>query len=172
VLRSSGSVGLLRPRTFDGRCLRQPGNDGRRTDVIDSYRDLLSRVMETPVSTVSNRLNVVMKQLTIVATIFLPLSSHRVLRPELLLLDRAHRRAVSLHCVRTGFESGRRPDPTLLLPQTRLARRSQVLEPGARAGYGRLVGILGYGCHARLSPSQDDPAVEHRVSRSLPPSAL
>jgi hypothetical protein len=53
-----------------------------------------------------------------------------------------------------------------------LARRSQLLEPGARAGYGRLVGILGYGCHARLSPSQDDPAVEHRVSRSLPRSAL
>jgi magnesium transporter len=37
-------------------------------------RDLLSSVMDTHLSTVSNRLNVVMKQLTIIATIFLPLS--------------------------------------------------------------------------------------------------
>lgn len=43
-------------------------------DMVDSYRDLLSGVMDTHVSTVSNRLNVVMKQLTIIATIFLPLS--------------------------------------------------------------------------------------------------
>jgi magnesium transporter len=46
----------------------------RIADVIDGYRDLLSGVMDTHVSTVSNRLNVVMKQLTIIATIFLPLS--------------------------------------------------------------------------------------------------
>ncbi len=46
----------------------------RIDDVVDSYRDLLSGVMDTHVSTVSNRLNVVMKQLTIIATIFLPLS--------------------------------------------------------------------------------------------------
>ncbi len=46
----------------------------RIADVVDSYRDLLSGVMDTHVSTVSNRLNVVMKQLTIIATIFLPLS--------------------------------------------------------------------------------------------------
>ena len=42
--------------------------------MIDNYRDLLSSVMDTHLSTVSNRLNVVMKQLTIIATIFLPLS--------------------------------------------------------------------------------------------------
>ena len=42
--------------------------------MIDSYRDLLSGVMDTHISTVSNRLNQVMKQLTIIATIFLPLS--------------------------------------------------------------------------------------------------
>ena len=41
---------------------------------MDSYRDLLSGVLDTHLSTVSNRLNVVMKQLTIIATIFLPLS--------------------------------------------------------------------------------------------------
>ena len=46
----------------------------RISDLVDSYRDLLSGVLDTHLSTVSNRLNVVMKQLTIIATIFLPLS--------------------------------------------------------------------------------------------------
>jgi len=46
----------------------------RLADLVDSYRDLLSSVMDTHISTVSNRLNVVMKQLTVIATIFLPLS--------------------------------------------------------------------------------------------------
>ena len=46
----------------------------RLSDLVDSYRDLLTNVMDTHLSTVSNRLNVVMKQLTIIATIFLPLS--------------------------------------------------------------------------------------------------
>jgi magnesium transporter len=43
-------------------------------DLIDSYRDLLSNAMDVYLSTVSNRLNQVMKQLTIIATVFLPLS--------------------------------------------------------------------------------------------------
>jgi magnesium transporter len=46
----------------------------RINDLVDSYRDLVSGAMDTHVSMVSNRLNVVMKQLTIIATIFLPLS--------------------------------------------------------------------------------------------------
>ncbi len=46
----------------------------RISDLVDSYRDLLSGAMDTHLSTVSNRLNVVMKQLTIIATVFLPLS--------------------------------------------------------------------------------------------------
>jgi magnesium transporter len=46
----------------------------RLADLVDSYRDLLTSVMDTHLSTVSNRLNVVMKQLTIIATVFLPLS--------------------------------------------------------------------------------------------------
>jgi magnesium transporter len=46
----------------------------RLSDLVDSYRDLLSSVMDTHLSTVSNRLNVVMKQLAIIATVFLPLS--------------------------------------------------------------------------------------------------
>jgi magnesium transporter len=46
----------------------------RISDLVDSYRDLLSGVMDTHLSTVSNRLNVVMKQLAVIATIFLPLT--------------------------------------------------------------------------------------------------
>jgi magnesium transporter len=44
----------------------------RISDLVDSYRDLLSGALDTHLSTVSNRLNVVMKQLTIMATLFLP----------------------------------------------------------------------------------------------------
>ncbi len=43
-------------------------------DMVDGYRDLVSGVMDTHLSTVSNRLNVVMKQLAIIATVFLPLT--------------------------------------------------------------------------------------------------
>jgi magnesium transporter len=46
----------------------------RISDLVDNYRDLLSGAMDTHLSTVSNRLNVVMKQLTVIATVFLPLS--------------------------------------------------------------------------------------------------
>jgi len=46
----------------------------RISDLVDSYRDLLSGSMDAYLSVVSNRLNVVMKQLTVIATIFLPLS--------------------------------------------------------------------------------------------------
>ena len=46
----------------------------RISDLIDSYRDLLSGATDLYLSTVSNRQNDVMKQLTIIATVFLPLS--------------------------------------------------------------------------------------------------
>ena len=46
----------------------------RISDLIDSYRDLLTGAMDVYLSTVSNRLNDVMKRLTIVATIFMPLT--------------------------------------------------------------------------------------------------
>ena len=46
----------------------------RISDLVDSYRDLLTGAMDVYLSTVSNRLNVVMKQLTVIATIFLPLT--------------------------------------------------------------------------------------------------
>jgi magnesium transporter len=43
-------------------------------DLLESYRDLLSGASDVYLSTVSNRLNAVMKQLAVIATIFLPLS--------------------------------------------------------------------------------------------------
>ena len=46
----------------------------RISDMVDSYRDLLSGALDAYMSMVSNRLNDVTKQLTIIATVFLPLS--------------------------------------------------------------------------------------------------
>jgi magnesium transporter len=46
----------------------------RISDMVDSYRDLLSGSLDAYMSMVSNRLNDVMRQLTIIATVFLPLS--------------------------------------------------------------------------------------------------
>jgi len=46
----------------------------RISDLIDSYRDLLTGAMDVYLSTMSNRLNGVTKQLAVIATIFLPLS--------------------------------------------------------------------------------------------------
>lgn len=45
----------------------------RVSDLIDSYRDLLSNGMDVYLSTISNRLNEVMKRLTVIATVALPL---------------------------------------------------------------------------------------------------
>jgi magnesium transporter len=45
----------------------------RISDMVDGYRDLIGSAMDTHLSMVSNRLNVVMKQLAMIATIFLPL---------------------------------------------------------------------------------------------------
>jgi Mg2+ and Co2+ transporter CorA len=47
----------------------------RISDLIDSYRDLLSGTTDLYLSTASNRQNDVMKQLTIVGKIFLPCHS-------------------------------------------------------------------------------------------------
>jgi magnesium transporter len=46
----------------------------RISDLIDSYRDLLSGATDLYLSTISNRQNDVMKQLAVVGTVFLPLS--------------------------------------------------------------------------------------------------
>jgi magnesium transporter len=46
----------------------------RLSELNDNYRELLASVRDIYVSTVSNRLNEIMKRLTIVATLFLPLT--------------------------------------------------------------------------------------------------
>ena len=46
----------------------------RMTDLADSYRDIVSGLLDAYLSVTSNRLNQVMKVLTIISTIFLPLS--------------------------------------------------------------------------------------------------
>ena len=45
----------------------------RVSDLIDSYRDLLTGALDVYLSTVSNRLNVVIERLTVLATLALPL---------------------------------------------------------------------------------------------------
>lgn len=46
----------------------------RLSDMIDSYRDILTGALDVHLSAVSNRLNDIMKRLTVVATIFMPLT--------------------------------------------------------------------------------------------------
>ena len=46
----------------------------RISDMVDSYRDLLSGSLDAYTSMVSNKMNEQMKQLTIIATVFLPLT--------------------------------------------------------------------------------------------------
>ena len=46
----------------------------RQYETVDSFRDLLTGAMDVYLSTVSNRLNLTMKTLTIIASLFLPLS--------------------------------------------------------------------------------------------------
>jgi magnesium transporter len=43
-------------------------------DVVENYRDLASSLMDMYLSSVSNRLNEIMKMLTLIATIFIPLT--------------------------------------------------------------------------------------------------
>jgi magnesium transporter len=45
----------------------------RVADLIDSYKDLLTGAMDVYLSTVSNRLNLVVERLTVLSTILLPL---------------------------------------------------------------------------------------------------
>lgn len=46
----------------------------RLSDMLDSYRDILTGALDVHLSAASNRLNAIMKRLTIVATIFMPLT--------------------------------------------------------------------------------------------------
>ncbi len=46
----------------------------RSFEILDSYRDLTSTLLDVYLTTVNNRMNEIMKQLTIVATIFMPIT--------------------------------------------------------------------------------------------------
>ena len=46
----------------------------RAFEVIDSHRDLVANILEAYLAAISNRLGQVMKQLTVIATIFMPLT--------------------------------------------------------------------------------------------------
>ena len=46
----------------------------RLSEMIDTYRDTMTGTMDVYLSTASNRMNAVMKQLAVIATIFLPLT--------------------------------------------------------------------------------------------------
>ncbi len=99
----------------------------RMADVVDGYRDLLSGVMDTHVSTVSNRLNVVMKQLTIIATIFLPLSYLTGFFGQNSLPHRPRHRTRTVPRPRPRVGGRHRPDPGVLLQTARVDRRSDGL---------------------------------------------
>ena len=43
-------------------------------DVVETYTDMLAELLDVYMSTVSNRMNEIMKTLTIIATIFIPLT--------------------------------------------------------------------------------------------------
>jgi magnesium transporter len=47
----------------------------RLSDTVDAYRDLLTGLMDVYLSVTSNRMNAIMKQLTVVSTIFLPVTA-------------------------------------------------------------------------------------------------
>ena len=74
--RSVDQIAALPGLTLDERDYFRDVYDHliRISDLIDSYRDLLAGATDLYLSTISNRQNDVMKQLTVIATIFLPLA--------------------------------------------------------------------------------------------------
>jgi magnesium transporter len=46
----------------------------RASEIVESYRDLVSNMLDAYLATISNRLNEVMKRLTLLATIFMPIT--------------------------------------------------------------------------------------------------
>ena len=95
----------------------------RISDLIDSYRDLLSRAMNVYLSTVSNRLNGVTKQLAVIATTFLTFLADRPLRPEFQLSGQEHRRLGDVRRSRRRDRARHPPDPARLLQAARLVLR-------------------------------------------------
>ena len=92
-------------------------------DMVDTYRDLLTGAMDVYLSTVSNRLNGVMKQLAIIATVFMPLTFLTgLLRAEPRLDGRARRRARPLPRLRDRARAADPRDRARLLLPPRLAQ--------------------------------------------------
>ena len=93
----------------------------RISDLIDTYRDLLTSAMDVYLSTVSNRLNTVMKQLAVIATIFLPLTFITgFFGQNFGWLVRPHRRLARVRRARRRHRDRRRRDPGDLLQAPRL----------------------------------------------------
>lgn len=75
VMQRLGSHGVLYVDRETEVYFRDVHDDVLRViELLDTYRDILSSALDLHLSSVSNRLNRVMKQLTVVATMFMPLS--------------------------------------------------------------------------------------------------
>jgi magnesium transporter len=75
VMQRLGSYGVLFIEPEAEVYFRDVHDDVMRAiELLDTYRDILSSALDLHLSSVSNRLNRVMKQLTVVATMFMPLS--------------------------------------------------------------------------------------------------
>ena len=75
VMQRLGSHGVLHVEHDAEVYFRDVHDDVMRAiELLDTYRDILSSALDLHLSSVSNRLNRVMKQLTVVATMFMPLS--------------------------------------------------------------------------------------------------
>ena len=75
VMQRLGSHGVLYVEHEAEVYFRDVHDDVMRViELLDTYRDILSSALDLHLSSVSNRLNRVMKQLAVVATLFMPLS--------------------------------------------------------------------------------------------------
>jgi magnesium/cobalt transport protein CorA len=75
VMQRLGSHGVLYVDQKAEVYFRDVHDDVMRViELLDTYRDILSSALDLHLSSVSNRLNRVMKKLTVVATMFMPLS--------------------------------------------------------------------------------------------------
>jgi magnesium transporter len=75
VMQRLGAHGVLYVEPEAEVYFRDVHDDVMRViELLDTYRDILSSALDLHLSSVSNRLNRVMKQLTVVATVFMPLS--------------------------------------------------------------------------------------------------
>ncbi len=75
VMQRLGSYGVLYVEPEAEVYFRDVHDDVVRSiELLDTYREILSSALDMHLSSISNRLNRVMKQLTVVATVFMPLS--------------------------------------------------------------------------------------------------